>query len=291
MMLVLTMSAVLAQSQFALTWNVPCAPVPDVTAVLHDATGEAVVTVVPRSGRWRLEVVFLRPDPGARTLDTDTCEEAVKAVPLLLKLGAAPETSPVPRSSPPPSTAAAPVAVAPVPRSSAHVTVAVGAGLNVGGSPAAAPRFSLTVGAAAPLFAVFASVRAGAPATFAGALDTDSAFVLRPALGGQLAGCVLPSLGRVRLGACLALTTEWWLLEGVNVDRPRSGAAVTFVVGPALHASVQLTDGVFLFGTVSAGVAIRRLGAQFEGAPEPTFVSSLISGEATAGLGWQWPTE
>lgn len=277
--------------RFALTWNVPCAPVPDASALLGTAEGEAVVTITPVSPtQWHLEVRFVAPIPGQRQLDASTCEDAARAALLFLKLGATaqpdrtpvaarpPEPEPPPPPPPPPAPPPPPVPI--------DLRVDVGAAVNVGTLPSASPRITAAVGLARGPLTASIAVRAGVPVTFTGG-PTRARFLVHPAMGAQLSGCFLTKVWLLRAGPCLAFAAEWWRVAGLDIDLPRSGSEAWLGAGSDLRVQFHPTGGLYACAQVGIRVSLRRPQIHFDGFGEAFTVSS-ISGEGALGLGWQW---
>ena len=283
---VLALALTQFDQRFALTWNVPCAPMPEVAALLGTAEGEAVVTVRPDEAHWHLEVAFVSPARGVRQLDAPTCEDAARAALLFLKLGATaqPPRSPVvmkpPEPEPPPPL---PVASPPVPL---EVRIAVGAGANVGALPAVSPRLEVAAGLSAGPIAGFLGVRTGVPGTFAGG-PGQARFLVHPVLGAQLSGCFLARVGRARLGPCVAAAVEWWRVAGLGVDLPRGGSEVWVAAGADARLAVPLTRGLFAFAVAGVRFSLRRPQIVFAELGE-AYTVPVFSGEGALGLGWQW---
>ncbi len=266
---------------FALTWNVPCAPAPDVPALLGNAEGEAVVTVQGGGDHWHLEVAF----PNAvRTLDAKTCADAARAALLFLKLGATPavdrapvEAKPLPPEPPPP----------PEPPKPWVVRLGAGAALNGGALPAPSARVQIEAGLSKGAAALFLAVRAGFPGTYAGGPVSGAGFVVHPALGAQLSACALPSFGPVRAGLCGVFAAEWWRAAGVNVDLPRGGHEAWVAAGADARVVFRITARLFGFAAGGVRFSLRRPQLSFEGFGV-AFTVPLVSGEGALGLGWQW---
>ena len=270
--------------RFALTWNVPCAPAPDVSSL---PDGEAVVTIKPAGAQWQLQVAFVTPASGVRQLDAPTCEDAARAAVLFLKLGATaqPDRTPVAvrPPEPEPEPAAPPVARTPL---VIDVRLDVAAIVNAGALPAVTPRIAATLGVGSGPIAGFLSVRAGVPSTFAGG-PGSAGFWVHPALGAELSGCFLARWGRARVGPCAAVVVEWWRVAGLKVDLPLSGSEVWVAAGADGRLQVSLTGRVFVFALAGIRFSLRRPQLIFEGFGD-AFVVPLVSGEGALGLGWQW---
>lgn len=287
---VLALALAQFDQRFALTWNVPCAPVPDVAALLGPAEGEAVVTITSLEAQWHLEVTFVTPARGVRQLDAPTCEDAARAALLFLKLGATaqPPRSPVEAKSPapePPSPPAQPPPARPPPVP-LDVRLDVAAVANAGALPAVTGRVAATLGVASGRLAAFLSLRAGVPGTFSGG-PPQARFSVHPAVGAQLSACFLGQWGRFRLGPCAALAVEWWRVSGVGVDLPRGGSEAWLAAGPDGRLLVTLRGGLFAYALAGARFSLRRPQIVFEGFGQ-AFAVPIVSGEGALGLGWQW---
>lgn len=274
--------------RFALTWNVPCAPAPDVAALLGPADGEAVVTVVPREAQWHLEVAFITPLRALRQLESPTCEDAAKAALLFLRLGATaqPDRTPALVKPPEPVAVLPPLPVVPPPPLVIDVRLEGGAIANVGALPGVTPRLAVSIGAGTGPVAGFFTLRAGVPDSFPGG-PAPARFSVHPALGAQLSGCFLPRFGRVRAGPCAAASVEWWRVAGLGVDLPRGSSEAWVAAGADGRLLVALTRGLYAFGVAGVRFSLRRPQVLFEGFGE-AFVVPLVSGEGALGLGWQW---
>ncbi len=280
---VLALALTQFDQRFALTWNVPCAPAPDVPALVGTAEGEAVVTITPVDAQWHLEVVFVTPQAGTRKLDAPTCEDAARAALLFLKLGATarPDRAPVLVKPPEPEPPLPP----PAPPTPAVRTIRIGVEVigNVGALPSPTPRIGVTLGLSSDALAGFLTLRTGFDTGFA----TSPSLSVHPALGGQLSGCFLPLLGRFYLGACGVVVVEWWRIAGQGVDLPRAASEAWVAAGVDGRALLNLTRRLSLYAVVGPRFSLRRPQLIFEGLGE-AFVAPIVSGEGAIGLGWQW---
>lgn len=272
---------------FALTWNVPCAPAPDVPALLGNAEGEAVVTVTPSGAQWHLEVAF---PTAVRQLDAPTCEDAARAALLFLKLGATaqPDRAPV-AAKPAPPAPPPPPPLPPPPEPPTPLVLRLSAGVlgNAGALPSVGPRLAVELGVSKGALAGFFAVRAGVPATFAGGPSTSAGFTVHPALGAQLSGCALFGGARVRGGPCAAVGVEWWRILGVNVDLPSGGSEAWVAAGLDGRLLVDVTARLFAFAAAGVRVSLRRPQVVFEGLGA-AYTVPLVSGEGGLGLGGRW---
>lgn len=273
---VLTLALSQFDQRFALTWDVPCAPAPDIAS----ADGEAVVTIVPVEDQWHLEVRFVAPIAGTRKLDAPTCEDAARAALLFLKLGATAQPDRAPVTLKPPDPEPPPPLRAPLNR---DVRVEVSGGFNAGALPSLSPRIAASVGIGAGPWAGFFTLRTGVPATFVG----NARFAVHPLIGARLSGCYLARLGRLRAGPCVGAGVEAWQVTGLDVDLPRSGAEAWAEAGADLRVHFTLFRSAYLFLLAGPRFSLRRPQPVFETTGE-AFTVPIVSGEAALGLGWQW---
>lgn len=264
---------------FALTWNVPCAPAPDVPALLGNAEGEAVVTVTGEGERWHLEVVFPQ---AVRRLEARSCEDAARAALLFLKLGATPSVDRAPVASRPPAPEPPPPPEPPAPW---VVRLAGAVALNGGALPAPTARLAIDAAVSKGPAALVLSVRAGFPGTYPA--GNGAGYALHPALGVQLSPCVLPAIGPIRAGVCGVVVAEWWRVAGVNVDLPRGGDEAWVAAGADGRVVFPLTSRLFGFAAGGVRFSLRRPQLGFEGLAT-VFTVPLVSGEGALGLGAQW---
>jgi hypothetical protein len=262
---------------FSLSWAAPCGSAPEVSRLPE---GAASVTVTPTGARWHVEVVFLAPAEGHRSLDTDSCESGVRAAALLLQLGASVALPPA-LSAPPVVEAQAPEPVAP-----RDFAVRVGAqgSVSAGPLPSVTPRVGLEAGLTGGRWALFLGARTGFSTSWAGGPE-GARYAVQPVLGGQLSGCALFTFGRVRLGPCAVAGAEWWQVQGQGVEVPRAGSAAWVAVGADARLLVALAAGLFATAHGGVRVTLDRPSIFFENWGT-VWAAPVLGGELSLGLGW-----
>ncbi len=268
--------------RFALTWDVPCAPMPDTAALLGAAEGEAVVTIRPVDAQWHLEVRFVAPASGIRKLDAPTCEDAAMAALLFLKLGATGQPDRAPVTLKPPEPEPPPLPRAPLNR---ELRVELSGGFNAGALPSATPRLAASLGLGAGPWAGFLTLRAGLTSSYPGPAGTR--FAVHPLIGARLSGCYLARLGRLRVGPCVGAGVEAWQATGLNVDLPRGALEAWAEAGADLRMQFTIFRSAYLFALGGPRFSLRRPQLVFEGFGE-AFTVPIVSGEAAIGVGFQW---
>ncbi len=275
----LVLTQLLAAPSLTVTWVTPCGPPPQFDGLPE---GAAAVVITPMGSRWHTDVAFVLPTQGRRSLDVDTCEGAMNASVLLLKLGA---TAPPPPPRKPLLALEAPRP--PAVRSAFELRPYLRGTGNLGSLPELSGRIGAGIGVLGARLAAFAEGRMGFAATFAGG-PAGAHYRITPLVGGQLMGCWLePLVRRVRLGGCAVGVVEALNVRGLDVANPRSVDVVGLALGADAHVMVEVFLGLFAFGQAGVRIALRRPSVFFDGWGT-VFTAPLVGGEVSIGLGWKF---
>lgn len=284
-----------AEAPFLLSWTAPpdCAERPVVSELVGDAPGAAAVVIASRGARWHVAITFSAPVQGLRTLEAGTCEEAVEAVRLLLRLGArgflppeAAEAAPEPPSSEPPLPAeATPSSVDSAP--SLSISLAAVVGMRALVLPRVSPRFGALMWLELGPWNILAELGTGLPERFSGGPSADSAVEIHPLLEGLVGCCVSHQWPAARLAGCLEVEASWWQLRGLNVSAPKSGSSALVALGPSVRALFPLAEKWIIHVGGAFRPMLARPQASFEG-----YGTALEAGAFLAsfemGLGARW---
>lgn len=280
--------AVSSPARFALTWQVPCAPAPDVIELVGQAEGSAAVEVAPRGDNWRLAVRFLSPQAAERVMVTQTCEQAAQAALLVVRLaaGGAPAPPRTPVTSPQVEKPA--LVVAPAPPEPPQRSLALAALAQQG----PLPTFVSRLGVAAGLewderWLGLLSLRLGLQTVVPGGPTADARVLVQPILGAQLSGCWQPRAGRFSGGPCATVGAEAWVVRAENVARPREATAFFVTAGLDARGAVQLWEGLGVTAALGGRLALVRPSVSFQDSGT-LFQSSLFCAEGEVGLRWAW---
>jgi hypothetical protein len=255
-----------AAPRFQLVWSVPCGARPDAEQIVGDASGDAVVSVTHEGSKWHLQVML---PSGVRELDAGTCEEAVEAATLILKLSF-PATPVVHVPEPPPPPTPDPQAL--------EVRVEGAVAANAGALPSVTPRFMAGFSLSSGAWSGGLTLRAGLRGFYGG----PPRFAVYPALGAELSGCYLAHVRMIRIGGCAVAGVEWWRASGTG-----PGEEAWLELGADFRASIDVTAQLYTFGTAGPRFGLRRPQIVFDDGA-PVFTAGVVSGEARVGFGWRW---
>ena len=265
----------LARAGFELQWQTPssCTSHPDTAALVGEASGKAEVELRERGGGWLVTVLFFEPAVGVRRVSAASCEEAVRAAGLLVRMGSrgAFETPPAP-APPTPSPAPAPER----PREWS-LTLSGGAAVDVGTGTRVEPRIALGFTASRGALLIGADVRIGVGATSIEGLRVTRAVELQPMVG------LMGEWGRLSGGAGLAVSLGSW-----SVVSPAGPTALAALVsaGPQARGAVALISGLTLGAIAGLRFNLTRP-APFTDAGV-LFTTPELSGDLQLTLGWRW---
>ncbi len=268
-------------------WLAPeTCPAPDLALLSTTAKGSAEVRLTtPPPATWLLELTFFEPFQATRRLELSSCADAKRAARALLLLGLkgdeAFQKTELPLPAPPLTTSELAVAAPPPGRLLSFRLGALAAFFTV---PTPSPRFTLGASIRRGVIEVELVARAGVPALFAGGPTSTAAVSVWPVVGGELAGCFSPLVGRVRLGACASFVGEWWRLSGQGISDPAVGDAALLALGGQGRAA-------FLFGAgFEAGITAALRGNAWQPVARFAGVDALQAGvlslEVAAWVGW-----
>jgi hypothetical protein len=219
-----------------------------------EATGDGAivveVTLTPLESRWRANVATrsVRGE-GTRSLEADTCAEAIAAAAVVVSLALADPEPAAP--APEPAPAPPPVAT----ERAAVFALGVTGGVRIGPLPGVAPGASLA--AALSLSAFRVELTATTPfltrVTKAGAAADLAWWV-----SARLSGCYEVSFERVAVGPCVLAHGGYLQGRGVSGPATTSAGAALLALSAGVLARVRLFSGLWLRFDGSGGAALLR---------------------------------
>jgi hypothetical protein len=266
----------------SLEWKAPeSCPRAALEAQLDGLNGTATATAVEVPGGLHLAVQVAGL---TRTLETRTCDEAIDAAALIIRLGlnAAEASAPPAVVEPAPVEVQAPEPL-PAPPRSWSVLVNLTAGAGFAWLPQPVPRFGLGVTFQREALALMLDVVTSTPLRFGTGQNTSAGVEVFVPVDAQAGACWLWSpLSRLRVGPCAVGVVSVVTAGGYNVLHPRSGVVVVGGAGALGRAFISLTS--WLDATVAAGARVTSH-PQISFTDGPTLGASPVSLEAAAGIG------
>lgn len=262
-------------------WNAPatCPTTEVVRARLGAVSGKASATVTERASGWLLQV---RANDSVRELTSRTCEDAADAAVLIIQLALTPsrQSAVVDPELPPAAVVAEPASTDP-PTWRLHLALS-GGGL-LGWLPKLVGRLGVTGALERTSLVVLLSVHTGFPQRYDGGPTPTAAVNVHQVVDAQAGVCWAFTAGRLRAGPCLGAGAGLLLVQGLNVDMPRSSVVLVPHGGPGVRATFTITDWLEVLA-MAWGRASARPSVSFEGS-QPVVEASWASAEVMLGLG------
>lgn len=273
--------ALITSATLEFEWSAPatCPTAEVVRARLGAVSGKASATVTERASGWLLQV---RANDSVRELTSRTCEDAADAAVLIIQLALKPGPAPADVASvvEPVMAVAAP---APLALPAWRLHLGLSGGVLGGWLPKVVGRLGVTAALERTSLVVLLTVHTGLPQRYEGGPTPTAAVNVHHLVDAQAGACWVFTLSRLRAGPCLDAGAGLLLVQGVNVDTPRSSVVVVPHGGPGVRATVALTDWLEVLAMVW-GRASARPSISFEGS-QPVVEASWAGGELTLGLG------
>lgn len=264
-----------ALAAFELNWQLPadCAAHPATAELVGEAEGKAEVQLRAEGEGWLVTVLFFEPAPGVRRVSAPSCEQAVRAASLLVKLGSRGATTP-----PPPRVETAPPPPEPkteVPRWS--LSVAAGTAFDIATAPTVEPRVVLSgVATRGPLLLAL-DARFGVSSRPIETLRVTRAFELQASAG------LMAKAGAFTGGPAVTLAGGTWNAKTINGVQ---ATTVLLAAGPAVRGSVVFGPGIELGALAGLRFNLTRPAPVVDGTV--VFTTPVMSGDLQLTLGWRW---